>query len=391
MTKSFEYSDQFTPARMIQLMRENKITQSDELLIYAINSQVKHYSDGTGMGCFAGTAYLAEATGTHEKYVQSRLTALENMGVLIRIKYRGKRYLEIEWSRTAEERNALKGEYGKLLREAHAKLVKSLKKPKREGKENLTEGKENLTEGNENLTSGSKENLTYNYTVLEGIGNTLVGDPATPRPAASSRRSPSVSESSEPTTKHTTSRKTTQPSPNGQSQGSKKRHLPEGTVTANQTNNTREGLLSLPKGNNGPQQVAGKLKELLIRHRQLDSRAKPEKWAAIIKRGLYPDWDTDHLLSLLDWYDNHFDDDYIPYVRCAADLVKKAFNLQRAVERHRKMMGNDQTDSSEDGSSEEDIRAWYEENGWDYVAYLRGAGRHEEADAVAREGMASCE
>lgn len=122
----WQYHSQVVPGRVLYLLSNGKLTATDLLLCCVINSLVKPQADEEGVGCYATNKYLARAVKVGPHYVSSRLQLLEDEGLLLRFTVGEQRYLEMDWSRTAEERQALRGEYGKQCRKAYSRLIKHL-------------------------------------------------------------------------------------------------------------------------------------------------------------------------------------------------------------------------------------------------------------------------
>ena len=136
--QSWQFRDQKVPARLWYLLREGRINTTDLLLMAVIDPLVRPQGDERGLGCFASNRYLMEATRPVSKrsspeqslkYVSERLNYLASLGLILIIRLDDVRYLELEWSRTAEERAALEGTYGAALRAAYKKLEGSLPQP----------------------------------------------------------------------------------------------------------------------------------------------------------------------------------------------------------------------------------------------------------------------
>lgn len=138
--QSWQFRDQKIPARLLYLLKlgesDGGITATDLLLSCVIDALVKPQGDETGLGCYASNEYLGAAAGAHPTYVPQRFKRLEELCLLLVVRLKGQRYLEMEWSRTAEERAALEGGYGVALRRAYEALEKRLKDRENEGLEN---------------------------------------------------------------------------------------------------------------------------------------------------------------------------------------------------------------------------------------------------------------
>src|SRR5208282_4955762 len=72
--------------------------------------------DEHGRGCYASNNWLGERLRKNGMYISGRISQLQKSGMLMIVNYEGRRYLEVDWSRTAEERAAMDDEYGELLR-----------------------------------------------------------------------------------------------------------------------------------------------------------------------------------------------------------------------------------------------------------------------------------
>ena len=119
------FRSQVTPAFVCQLLREGKLTTSDLLLMWIIDSMVQtEWGGKRAVGCFMSNKYLAQATNTHPGYVSNRISHLCEMKLIV-IVWRGhQRYLELEWSRTAAERDAMKdGTYKEALLDAYENQI----------------------------------------------------------------------------------------------------------------------------------------------------------------------------------------------------------------------------------------------------------------------------
>lgn len=122
----WQFRDQRVPARLCHLLRDDKITSTDLLLLFVIDSLVRPQGAEDGLGAFPTNKYLGEAVNVHPVYAGNRINYLNELGLVLIVYVGQQRYLEAEWSRTAEEREALAGEYGKAHRKAYRKLLKHL-------------------------------------------------------------------------------------------------------------------------------------------------------------------------------------------------------------------------------------------------------------------------
>lgn len=284
---TFEYRDQHVPAHLWQLLREggNKgITSTDLLILFAINAGVKHYSDGRGMGSFATNAYLGRAANVHEKYAQERINHMEKIGLILKVKLHGRRYLELEWSRTADERAALVGDYGEAIRIAHNNATKITKKQRERVRKTLPQSKENLT-------PPSKENLTPYLSIGLGMENTCS---RTSRPAASTVAGTGA-------------------------------HLQQ---TPAKTPTKTFGKKETP---NPAKVIAEQLLEIVTKHRKLSPNAKPKLWHIPIAKKVLSSWSFDRVVQILKWYDKNISDKYTPRCNCGQELADKFDRLEEAM------------------------------------------------------------
>jgi hypothetical protein len=123
---AWQFRDQRIPARVFYLLKQGKITTTDLLLLCVIDALVTPHGDEKGKGCFARNRYLAKAINVHPTYVAQRISVLQEMGMVLVVRINDIRYLELEWSRTAEERSDMTHKYGKLLRQEYLQTVKRL-------------------------------------------------------------------------------------------------------------------------------------------------------------------------------------------------------------------------------------------------------------------------
>lgn len=154
----FEFHNQFTPAWLIHKLRDDAITVTDLLLLYAIGTLTQHFDDGTGRGCYASNEYFGMAAKVHPNYVSGRLKALAEKGMILIVNVDNKRYVETEWSRTAAERASLAGAYGKAIKRAYREMMRMLG---REEPETEDEG------GLRKTLRGVKENMNPSSTKHE--------------------------------------------------------------------------------------------------------------------------------------------------------------------------------------------------------------------------------
>ncbi len=121
--KSWEFGWFNLSPTLQHLMKQGEVTSTDILIMSVIWAETKQHADGTGVGCFCSNSYLADASNTHERYVSSRISYLRSKGLLLVVWMNNRRYLEIEWCRTAEGRAKMIGDYGDLLRKEHLKVT----------------------------------------------------------------------------------------------------------------------------------------------------------------------------------------------------------------------------------------------------------------------------
>lgn len=117
------------PPNILELLKNSKITSTDILLMSVIEAMTRNSTNH--LGCFMSNGYLADAIGGNKTYVSDRIAHLEHEGFLLIVWLNGKRYLELEWTRPAEERAELEGEYGEELRRQYQKLLDRLEQNKK--------------------------------------------------------------------------------------------------------------------------------------------------------------------------------------------------------------------------------------------------------------------
>ena len=126
--QAWEFRDPHTPARIAILLRDKAIDRSDLLLLWIIGALVKPHDESAGeagKGCWAPNEYLAKAAGIHEINVSHHIHKLKKKSLLIVFNSGGRRYIELEWSRTAEERASMTGSYGRDYRKAYDEQITS--------------------------------------------------------------------------------------------------------------------------------------------------------------------------------------------------------------------------------------------------------------------------
>lgn len=122
----WQFRDQKVPARVCYLLQQGTINVTDLLLFFVIDALVKPQGQEDGLGCYAGNPALAQAVNVVPHYVSERLHHLHKLGLVVICHLGNQRYLELEWSRTGEERKALAGEYGKIHRKAYRHMLDNL-------------------------------------------------------------------------------------------------------------------------------------------------------------------------------------------------------------------------------------------------------------------------
>ena len=125
-TSQFEFSGCAFPKGLFYLLRDDKITKTDLLLLFVIDSFVRYGK----YGCHASNNYLAKATGASPNYISNAISRLQNDDLkLLTIFWKdGQRYLETDWSRLTIEKEALQKQgYEKSLplRKIVTKLTKN--------------------------------------------------------------------------------------------------------------------------------------------------------------------------------------------------------------------------------------------------------------------------
>lgn len=97
----FMYHNQILPARVWELLRKKGtkgLTTTDLLILFAINTGTQHYSNGEYIGVAASNAYLGISANVHEKYAQQRINHMVRIGMLLKTKLNGTRYLKLRTS-----------------------------------------------------------------------------------------------------------------------------------------------------------------------------------------------------------------------------------------------------------------------------------------------------
>jgi len=153
----------------------------------------------------------------------------------------------------------------------------------------------------------------------------------------------------------------------------KNNHHPGGNGHAVKTTNRIKGLLNdSPLEEDGPRQVASKLNEIVIRHNYKSGNAKSHLWHKPIRK-LYPLWTTEELLDLLNWYDDHFNEQFVPEIYCGDSLAKKIDKLIRCRERYRNKQQSQpysKDDENEWEVQDRAVRAFCREKGLDYDEFM---------------------
>lgn len=290
---TWEFQDQTYPARVLYLLAKEELTGTDLLLLAVIDKLVVHQAHLDGIGCYAKNEFLAESVGVHPTYVSQRLSYLEGKGLVLIVRLLGKRYLECEWSRTAEERVALKGAYGKACRKAHHDLVKRI-----EG-----EGKALGKPKGANETSGPPLGIPKTAPLGKDKGPSLYSNEIDSSP----------------------------PSP------------PKGERV--------RGFMEEQEGGVPLKSEAHQLAELLYRKlaekNVFEGRSKPKlpSWAREFKLALEAR-SFEFLKELIEDHVEHlFKDDYQPQCFCAHSFVEKRLKIEKARERRKRMRGDDREES----------------------------------------------
>ena len=130
----WQFRDQKVPARLCHLLQQGRISATDLLLCFVIDALVRPQGEKTGRGCYANNSFLSRAVNAASNYVSGRIHHLARYGLLLVFWVDGVRYLEMEWSRTAEERQALCGKYGRTCRRAYKELLDKLDSRRDTGK-----------------------------------------------------------------------------------------------------------------------------------------------------------------------------------------------------------------------------------------------------------------
>ncbi len=168
------------PGKVMYMLATHEITTVDHLLCYIIGSMLNS-PNKKDKRCFVTNDYLAEALGRDSSYISSRLNRLMKLGIVMIIWVKDQRYLELAWSRTAEERAELTGAYGEECRRVHAQLPPLLDKSTDLGKP-----KADLWE---NPKLNLWENPKYNKESSEELnGNEEEREPGPRSPTVSSSR-----------------------------------------------------------------------------------------------------------------------------------------------------------------------------------------------------------
>lgn len=99
---TFHFRGGFLRADVFYLLRDNKITKTDLLLLFMVDALVKT----RGEGCWASNAYLAEQIGATPTYVSDSIKKLsgDDLKLMIVSHKNTRRYLETDWSRSTKEK-----------------------------------------------------------------------------------------------------------------------------------------------------------------------------------------------------------------------------------------------------------------------------------------------
>lgn len=116
--KPWKFKDTTLPAKVIQLLIDNKISGKNLLVICFIHSMLRSERGS----CFASNKYIGRAINLCPNNVSLSISKLKRLNLVIDFYVDSNRYLELEWSRTKEERSLLTGKYGEECRKALAAL-----------------------------------------------------------------------------------------------------------------------------------------------------------------------------------------------------------------------------------------------------------------------------
>ncbi len=270
----WQFRDPKVPARVCYLLQQGKVNVTDLLLFFVIDALVKPQGNEDGRGCFASNATLAKAANVVPTYVSERLHYLQDMGLVVICSIGSQRYLELEWSRTGEERKALAGEYGKAHRKAYRKMMDNL-------------------------------NSNRDSTKVEGTPYTKVEAPLKQK------------------SKHNTNdemkkkKDNTHPSCEPASNGSNEDFFPN----TNKVNSSCEA-----------NDLAVELKELLIKKNRLPPRAKPKYWPRDFAK-LITEKGQEHVRRVFNGLVRHFDNRWMVKPRSARGFYEDFHRIEDAIER----------------------------------------------------------
>ena len=290
LAENWQFHDQLIPARLMYHMKHDKVSTSDLLLIFVISNLTKPQTDEDGRGCYATNAYLASAASVHPMHVSKRIQHLNDLKILLIVNSEGRRYIEVEWTRTSEERVALAGQYGIDYRKAYAEMFPNGKPDKPFGEGGKPFGLEGKSEGL--VTHKPKGLVTH-----KPKGLPIYAD-----------ESDSGEEDTHCSTKLI-------PSSNGHS-------------------NSIDGFYNGNKQTE-PQLLADKFHQILIKHNKIMRRPNLKQWATQMEIILNK-YSYEEIIVAFDWYDNHITEEYCPKIYCADTLVEKYPQLLDAIDRSRR-------------------------------------------------------
>jgi DNA-binding Lrp family transcriptional regulator len=129
--REFQFHDRSFPARIWMLVKDRTLDGIDLLLMMVIADLTKPHesAENPGEGCWASNETIGKAVGLHPINVSRRLKALKKDKLLLVFEVNSTRragptrYMELEWSRTGEERLALTGDYGRVYRKSYQKTM----------------------------------------------------------------------------------------------------------------------------------------------------------------------------------------------------------------------------------------------------------------------------
>lgn len=305
------YTDQHTPASVCRLFAEGKITASDLLLLWVINSQIQsgRAKNGTGTCWMTNKALAAACQGSCPTYVSERLSHLSLLGLVIVFHCDGRRHLECDWSRTAEERQSLPGEYGRACRDAYDVMTNRLRGFGSDPKPPSGKTEAPLREKPKPpLREKPKQNCMDDLTSKDDREETKK-TPPTPPLARGGGSAPEASALGE---------EPTQTKTNGRRREGERPRLPGRDGTDPEVR-TAESL-------------AQRLHALLLKHRKITDEKRPASWTREFGK-LLKVRSEGEIAAALDWYDAHVGEEYVPHLFCARTFCKDFARLELAMSR----------------------------------------------------------